>query len=159
MLFFSHCFKSFHQFLSITNLQKTCIARNILWGFQIKTVETEIWGWTLVGFRNCLFAILCWQVAGEPMLFARGSSSWAFVRPIAEYRWGGRPFQLSCWKLFQQWQINATQLYSHSDDKSNITFHPKTEQQQRTLQIYIPYRAPSWWPYMEYRAGFTCSWS
>ena len=88
MLFFSHCFKSFHQFLSITNLQKTCIARNILWGFQIKTVETEIWGWTLVGFRNCLFAILCWQVAGEPMLFARGSSSWAFVRPIAEYRWG-----------------------------------------------------------------------
>ena len=40
-------------------------------------------------FRNSLFAILCWQVAREPMLFARGSSSWAFVRPIAEYRWGG----------------------------------------------------------------------
>ena len=37
---------------------------------------------------NSLFAILCWRVAGEPMLFARGSSSWAFVRPIAEYRWG-----------------------------------------------------------------------
>ena len=80
-------------------------------GFSKKTVETEIWGWTLVAFLEIPFLQFFagkWQES-QCSLQEEAAAGPLFVQ-LPNTDEGGRAFQLSCSKLFQQWQINATQL-------------------------------------------------